>query len=503
MTHNIQLIPEKYGLSESQGLSFLVWAIGAYVVLVPSLSVLPPVGPFNEKRALQVGILLVTGGVLLVSTRCRRRWLSAFRRLPLSAQWGLGFVLSLGLISAVLAPAPFYALLEVGHDLLLFILAGTVATVVRRVPRRSVQILLGFVAVSGLLYVVYFLVGYVKYLTVSGVNLWPDGRTNFANTRIFNQYQTLTLPLLAGSVFALPKRLRPAKWPLFGVVVLWWALIFASNVRGTILAMVVATLGVGFLFRSKATEWILVQQLGFLLGLGLFSLLFLTGSAPPVVDKVSDASTYSKRLQHWKRCLEMAWMHPLLGAGPMHFAWPPYHYAIAASPHNTFMQWLAERGVPATITMSGLVLWGIWSWIRQERTNFKEDSIVSGGVSVSLVAAVIAGTTHSMVSGLTLAPLSQMLFVLVGGWAWGRYQFQEKEDPSTGSSFWAHMILCALLASSVLVVGNSFRDLASATERRVAFMNSVDRNKLSPRYWTQGYIGVRDSSVIKRARRDR
>jgi O-antigen ligase len=501
----------RFLLFVNQWESLLVWTLGAYIVMVPSISFFPSVSPFNEKRALQIGLMIVIGLAFLISQKWRQRWLSTFGRLPSSARWMLAFVLGLGLLSSALAPAPFYAFLEVGHFLLLFVLAGVVATVVQSVPKQSAKILLGLVVVSGLLYTVHFFAVYAEYLAAPDVDLWtvpefqawPDRKTNFANIRFFNHYQTLTLPLLAGSVLAVPKRLRLAKLPLFGVMVLWWALIYASNVRGTILAMIVATLGVVLLFRSKAKKWILVQLLGFLLGLGLFYLLFSTGSAPSVVDKVSDASTYSRRLQHWQRCLEMAWTHPLLGAGPMHFAWPPYHYAITASPHNTFMQWSAEWGVSATITISGLALWGIWSWIRQERTNFKENSIVSGGVSVGLVAAVIAGATHSMVSGLTLAPLSQMLFVLVGGWAWGRYQFRGEDDPSTDSFFWAHIILCALLASSVLVVGNSFRDLASATERRVAFMNSVERNKLSPRYWTQGYIGVRDSSVIERARRDR
>lgn len=499
---NILVESQHFGLLEDRGLSFLVWILGAYIVLVPSLSLLPSVILFNEKRALQVGLLMIVGGALLVSPAYRGRWLSTFRELPSAARWGLGLVLGLGVLSSALAPAPFYAFLEVGHSVLLFVLAGAVATVVRRERERAGWVLLGVVAVSVLLYAVHFAVGYAMHLALPDVPLWPDGSTNFANIRIFNHYQTWTLPLLAGGVFALPRRRRILKGGLFGITALWWALVFASNVRGTLVALLVAAVGVGLLFRGRAKKWLFVVGASVLGGVALYYLLFSGGSAPPVVEKFEDASQYPWRIQRWLTSLEMAWAHPWIGAGPMHFAWPPFRFASGASPHNTLMQWLAEWGIPATLLMSGLTVWGGWSWMRQERDAAGRDEAASNAVRVALVAAVLAGAAHSMVSGLTLAPLSQMLLVLVGGWAWGRYR-HDGDDSSSSFSRWAHAVLCAVLLGSTLVVGSSLKDLAQARERRAAFLQSVERNALSPRYWTQGYIGVRDSSVLKRARRDR
>jgi O-antigen ligase len=484
------------------GTSLLFWLVGAYVVLVPTFSFIPSLGLFNEKRALQVGVLIAVAGGLLGLRAARRRWLLAFYKLPLAARWGLGGVLGLGLLSSALAPAPFYALLDVGHFVLLFVAAGVVASEVRRAPTWTQRAILGIVAVSGGLYAVYFVVGYGAHLAVPDIKPWPDGGTNYANIRFFNHYQTWTLPLLAGIVLSLPRRWRVGRGLTLGLVALWWALVFASNVRGTVVAMGVATIGSGLLFRGRAKKWLLIQAAGVLLGLGLYYLLFSAGEAPRAADKFGDPAQYARRLRHWRVCLEMAGAHPILGIGPMHFAWLPYPFTEPASPHSALMRWLAEWGVPSTIAMVGLTGWGGWQWMKQERETGSTPNGVPDAISVALVASVLAGAAHSMVSGLTLAPLSQMLLVLVGGWAWGRYRHVDR-GTETVASVRSHVLLCTLLLGSMAVVGGSLKDLSTIEERRSAFAEARDRNRLSPRYWAQGYIGVRDSSVIKRARGDR
>jgi putative inorganic carbon (HCO3(-)) transporter len=475
-------------------------SVGSYILLVPSLSPLPSLRPYVEKRVLEIGLLIITGGLLLASSSARQQWLSVFRSLPRRGCWGLGAVLGLGLVSSAFAPAPFYAFLEVGHFVLLFATAGIVAAAVRRASGRVGPLLLGVVAASAALYAAYFAVGYGMHFAMADIELWPDESTNFTNVRIFNQYQTWTLPLLAGAVLVIPRRWRIARGGVFGVLALWWALVFASNVRGTVVALAVAAIGVGLVFRSKAKRWLAVQAAAVLSGVALYYLLFPSGTAPPVTDEFADAGEYSWRLQRWRTCLEMAWAHPWLGAGPMHFAWPPFHYAPGASPHSALMQWLAEWGIPSTLMMSGMTIWGGWRWIQQERDRvFGRDR--SDPVAVALVASILAGAAHSMVSGLIVAPLSQVVLAVLGGWAWRRYQHERDPTPSTSVS--AHAVLCVALVASMAIVSVSLRDLSTIKERRMAFVKSVERNVYSPRWWLQGYIGVRDSSVIERARRDR
>ncbi|PSQ67619.1 MAG: O-antigen ligase domain-containing protein, partial [Bacteroidetes bacterium QH_1_61_8] len=134
----------------------------------------------------------------------------------------------MGLLSSALAPAPFYAFLEVGHFVLLFVAAGIVASVVRRAPKWTQRAILGVVAVSVGLYAVYFAVGYGAYLAVPDIKPWPDGGTNYANVRFFNHYQTWTLPLFGGAILVVPSSWWVVRSILFGLTALWWTLIFAS-----------------------------------------------------------------------------------------------------------------------------------------------------------------------------------------------------------------------------------------------------------------------------------
>lgn len=481
-----------------------VGVLGVYLVLVPSISVIPSLEPYNEKRVLQIGLLLFGGGFLLGSHLDRTHLLSSFWGLPLSARWGLGAVLGLGVFSASVAPALFYAFLEVSHFVLLFVAAGIVASAVRQIPQQTEQALFGAVVVSALLYAVYFAVRYATSSLFPGVSIGQEILTGFVNTRFFNQYQTWTLPLLGGAVLALPRVRWAVRGCVFGLAALWWALVFASNVTGTILALGIASVGIGLLFRRRAYGWLGVQGGAVLAGGLLYILLFyLAGNAAPEFgERIRHASTESWRVERWITSLELAWAHPFLGAGPMHFAWPPFHFMTGAHPHNAFFQWLGEWGIPSTVIMSGLTIWGGWRWMQQEKNDAKTTGTRASAISVALVASVLAGAAHAMVSGIIVMPVSQVLLVLVGGWAWGRYRPQHQSTNSEISTR-SHALLCVLLIGAMGIVGSSLTDLSTVQKRQSAFVDATERTVFSPRYWCQGYIGVRDSSVIERARYDR
>ncbi|MFB6286677.1 MAG: O-antigen ligase family protein, partial [Candidatus Bipolaricaulia bacterium] len=290
---------------------------------------------------------------------------------------------------------------------------------------------------------------------------------------------------------------------VLGFAALWWTLIFASSVRGTVVAVVIAAVGVWLLFRETSYRWLAIQAAALLAGGLLYYVLFTlaSGATPEVLVLNRSDAQRPLRLQHWRKCLHMTWNHLVLGGGPMHYAWPPFDFAPVAHPHNAFMQWLSEWGVPSAAIMSGLTVWGGWSWLRQEHEESADSSFSSNVVRVSLVASALAGAGHAMVSGVLVMPLSQMMLVLVGGWAWGRYRHRDSSRDLTVSAR-SRAVLTVLLVGAMAVVGSSLRDLGTIEERRSAFLEAVERRAYSPRYWQQGYIGVRDSSVVERARRE-
>jgi hypothetical protein len=475
--------------------------LAGYVIVVPTISVVPGLESYNERRTLQIGVLLLVGTSLLSSSVVRRRWVSTFQSLPSIARWALGSVVGLGILSSALGPAPFSAFLELSHFGLLFVAAGVVASAIRSAREYVERVLLGTVVLSALLYAVRFFVGYGVALSLPELELGRETLTGFQNIRFFNQYQTWTLPLLGGAVLALPKRWRIGQGVVLFLAALWWTLVFASNVRGTVVAMAVAAIGVWLLFRNASHRWLSVQGAALLAGGILYCALFTLpgGATPEVVDRLGEVGQ-SRRLQHWRKCLHMVWQHPVLGGGPMHYAWPPFDFASAAHPHNAFMQWLAEWGVPSTAIMSGLTIWGGWWWLLQEKEDAETANMQSNAMRIALIASILTGTAHAMVSGIIVMPLSQILLILIVGWAWGRYK-HNNDVVTPVSSFRPQAVLCIVLIASIGIVGSSLQDLSTVEERHRAFAEAVDRNRLSPRYWAQGYLHVRDPEVVEAARR--
>jgi len=55
----------RYVRDESGWILLLLGLIGGYVLVIPSVSFIPALDPCNEKRVLQIGLLLTVGVVLL------------------------------------------------------------------------------------------------------------------------------------------------------------------------------------------------------------------------------------------------------------------------------------------------------------------------------------------------------------------------------------------------------------------------------------------------------
>lgn len=482
----------------------VLFLAAGYVILVPSVSPLTPLDLYNDKRFLQVGLLSITGGVLLLSSKDRQQWLDTLLRLPSLARAVLGTILGLSIISSAVAPAWSYAALETAHFFLLFGLAGVVATATRMSPRFTSRFLAGAVVLSAFLYAIHFSVSYAMSIVMPELEVGRESIGGFANIRHFNQYQTWTLPLLVGA--AGTTRWRTGRMFILLLAGIWWCLMLASDVRGTTVALALASVAVWGIFRQQAHRWLGMHATALVLGGVLYLLLFsvVGGASPDVVERMGNLGSDSWRIERWKSTLELSLAYPWLGAGPMHFAWPPYHFEAGAHPHNAFLQWLAEFGIPSTALATYLVVWGGTAWIQVERKTIRQQHDSLNTLRIGLVAALLAGAAHAMVSGIIVMPVSQVLLALLGGWAWGRFQCHRSQAVHAFSGVKIRrLVLCCALVLSLASLSAGIFDLKSIDERRRSYLEAGSREAYWPRYWQQGYIGVRDSSVIRRARHDR
>jgi len=468
----------------------LVVCICGYLVLMPSVNVLPDVVPYDTKRIGQVLLLLGFGLWLLFRHQAATQWLDTFNALPRLGRWGLGIVVALGVCSSMWAPLLHWALLEVAHLVLLGCLAVTIAAFCRRDAAMMQRLFLGALLLSIFLYLVNFAVSYSISLGTTRGGLWPWGvDIGFAHPRFLNQFQTWTLPLIVLPGLIWPIRNKAARFGLHLLAMGWWMLLFGSGGRGTTLAMATACLLVGIVYRKQAWPWLRAQGVAFLGGGLLYWLLFkmVVTSQSSLLDRSLTSGSLREVL--WERAWLMVQQHPLLGVGPMHYAYQVED--LAAHPHNVVLQWAAEWGLPATLLITGLFLWGLLALVRCFKTHAAATS-QQQVVQVALTASLVAAIGHALLSGITIMPLSQLAMVLITGWAWGLWL---KSGTQAGYTPWrsSPWILRLIVAASLLgmVWGTSLYVL-DLKHQQAIFKEAKQTTTFRPRFWQQGFIKFYD-----------
>jgi len=437
----------------------------------------------DQQRMGQIALLVIT--MLGSATIWRADLAGMLARLPTWVKWSWVCAFAIGLVSAARSDYPRFALIEWANFLLLLWLtllwAGQVSKA-NDLDKWLQRLVIAVAVVIAVKVMASYLGSIIPRVKLDSTILFTEG---FSNRRFFGQLASLLIPLLAFPL--LHQKLGKIKRTSFFLLLsIWWMLAIASGTRGTWLALALSS---GVLMAGawrSSLPWLNVQAKAFVLGMVLFVLLFiwapqLSQLDTSVENRFSDITTLSGREILWDTAVDQVRAHPLLGIGPMHLAAIKNH--IAAHPHNSALQLMAEWGIPASLALMLPFVIGLFSLIGKVRTLQGEDA----SLLVCLLAALLAATTQSMVDGVIVMPYTQLWLVVIGGWALGTYyktvtrKFDLRPSPQI---VWVAPLV-SIMGLALLLASIS----PEVMNWQVSIQRYVDEGSfLPPRYWVRGWI---------------
>jgi O-antigen ligase len=406
-------------------------------------------------------------------------------RFPAWVKWSWICAFGIGLVSAALSDYPRFALIEWVSFLLLLWLALLWAGQVSRsndLDKWIQRLIIAVAVVIAVKVMASYLGSIIPRVKLDSTILFTEG---FSNRRFFGQVATVLIPLLAYPL--LNENLgRIKRVSVFLLLSIWWMLAIASGTRGTWLALALAS---GLLLigaRRTGFPWLKLQAKAFVLGISLFVLLFiwipqLLQLNTSIENRLADITGLSGREVLWNTALEQIQTHPLLGIGPMHLA--AIRNGIAAHPHNSALQLMAEWGIPASLALTMPLAIGLISLLRMVRKLPEGEA----NLLVCLLAALLATTTQSMVDGVIVMPYTQLWLVITGGWALGTYYrvIPQKSDCRVSRHVpWVAPVVS--ITGLALLLGCTSPEIMNWHE---TIQRYVDEGSfLPPRYWVRGWI---------------
>lgn len=462
----------------------------ALVVIFASSALSPPAwidSTFDFHRLLEVSFLLIVG-ILAAAKHGADNFLSkSLKSRPPVALCAITAFFFLGLLSSFHAPLPRYSLIDISTYFLIFISTLSISSFITDNHHFSIFIIAALFVVASC-YLLSFFVGFALDLTTPlhmyGFDLFPG----FATARFVNQIQTWTLPLIGLVPLWATKQNRLRLAASILIVSLWWMLLWLSGGRGTSIAISVAALIVLLLYKRRALAWLTVEAATASIGYGLYVIMFGAQASENMIGK---GLALDGRGTLWRRAWTLIQAHPWLGIGPMQFAF--YSRTIAAHPHDSVLLIACEWGIPAACIAAFIAGWALFRWVHhcQEALCRPGHPQRDKQLKVALTAALLAAGVHSLVSGIIVMPVSQMLLTVVVGWAQGIYDRESAaasvvRPPSARATT---LLRITSLIVAIVLAACVAPDIPGINQRVLHYKASHPRAILEPRLWQQGIIG--------------
>lgn len=402
--------------------------------------------------------------------------------------------LVLGAISALVAARPYLAIVEWSTYCMF-------AAIVLGGEARSERALRITAAVAPTAVAACYAAGVLSNYIASLMLGFPVGAetllVGFSNPRFPAQLETLVIPFLPLAFWSAPGRAWRAALVLVAIVI--WMCLIGSGSRTSWIALASTSL-FALWFGREGLGWTRLQLAfafgGLILWLSLFfGVPAMTGTVASVeTGRFTNFASVGHRWELWLISLDNALNRPLLGAGPMHFAY--VDNGSGAHPHNFWLQLAGEWGIPATVVVGSVVL-GFFA--RMIKTVRADSDSTSRRLGVSLATALAAWGIGTLTDGYMVIPtslaLSAMVFVLAVAWLRSR-----DVPPASDSTLLAERVMRGLLAVALIAIAVlPATNFGQPVERERKWRLERPTEPMWPRFWQQGWIGP-DNDPTARSR---
>ena len=410
----------------------------ALIIFLPSLHFMPSVITWfmDGQRLLELLLLVfILLEAMLIGLKQSNYIPSSSLAINNKLRYALFLLFGFVTISCYLARSTRHAVIEVSTLIGLCYFALYVARLFIENKEVFLQRLIYALWASILLYMASFYVGYITATIFRTQLNWPFPFNGFSNVRHFNQYQLWGLGLICLPILCFDLK-RNARIGLQLALTCWWVLLFYSASRGVLLAWFVGILITLVVYRVMAWQFFRLQFI--LASTGFLSYLLLFKAIPSMLQYNLVTGTVIReatndRVGLWSQSLTLVKDYPLFGIGPMHFAW---YSPTNAHPHNSMVQLAVEWGLPATLITFLIAGYGMHCWLKKLNTNeLKIQTKLDKNLTIILFFTIISNAAYSLVDGVIVMPMSQVLMFTVIGLMIAHYSYSNEVNTKNTSKF--------------------------------------------------------------------
>jgi len=452
---------------------FFIFTLNFYfgAIAIPGFSL------YDIKRLFQFGLLLLTGLSVVSIHVLRVNWINTWLGFSKITRWSVVAFFLVGLISTAFSELPAQALLEVVWFALLFVFAMTIASQVDS-SWLFVSLFVGIAVYASTTMTIALIASFVNH----PIPIAPG----FVNLRFLSQYQIWTMGMIVMPLVVLLGKGFWWRLPWYLLSVVWWLIAIQSASKGMWLGVIVASIFVALLTIQQVKEktltkdtmsWIVNHLICFALAATAF-LFWQLLTTHNVLEKSLTTLHQStgSRVAMWRLALDYFKQSPLLGIGPMHYAFN--RNGIASHPHNSLLQILSEWGLFAFGIFVFLYVRGTYCWFRSK---------INSPVQLGLTFSFVAASVYAFFTGMFVMPMAQTMTALFLGWMINSYYMKEKVHNKVERHqqiIFVVLIVALIILSCILI----FPELKDLPHREIMWLHQNNTRDFQPRFWVQGWL---------------